>query len=309
MKTNFLRTLSLGALLASTALAFVSGGGGGGGGTPVNVCAYNVFALGNLTASYSDIQGAAAAGGNASFTGYSVGQNLPSNPAAYSVVAGGTVSFTNGQVDNGSVVANGNVTLQSVSVLHGNVISGGTISLTNGQINGSQLPYQLNPVPINFSGAGIYLRGAANFYAAIPANGTVTNNYGGLVLQGSSSTLNVFAVPASVLSSVWGVQIIVPAGSTVLVNVSGTSATVPNVGYNYSGTDATHVLYNYYQATTLTIAQGQGTILAPLAAATFPWGVVNGTIVVNSFTGNGQANIAGFVGVLPGLPTSGPLCH
>jgi choice-of-anchor A domain-containing protein len=311
MNSTFLKVLSLTALAAGVLVADVPGGGGGGGnpGTPVNVCAYNVFVLGNHTSSYSDIQGATAVGRNATYTGYGLATNLPNNPSANSLVVGGSLSLSNGQLYQGSIVANGNVTLQSASVLNGNVVAGGTISLTNGTINGNNLPYQLNPVPINFTTAAPYLQNASAYYGAIPANGTTVNQWGGLVLTGTSPTLNVFAVPASLLSSVWGVQINVPAGSTVLVNVSGTSATVPNVGCSYSGTDSAHVIYNYYQATTLKIYQGNGTILAPLAAANFPWGVVNGTIVVNSLTGNGQANLSGFVGLLPTLPTSGPLCQ
>ena len=129
-----------------------------------------------------------------------------------------------------------------------------------------------------------------------------------MYLTGTDPALNIFTVSSTLLQSVWGVQINVPAKSTVLINVSGLTATQPNVGYNYTGTDAAHVLFNYYQASTLRLNSGQGSVLAPFADITFPYGAVNGTVIGNSFTGNGQVNLAGFVDGLPGMPNGYNFC-
>jgi len=275
----------------------------------VQVCSYNVFVLGNDTASYSDVQGSVAVGGSANFNGYSIGQQLPQNPATNSLVVGGTLTFNNGQVDAGSVVAGGNVSLSSATIVDGNVVSDGTVTLTNGQIHGYVLQNQSNPLPENFAYAATFLQNTSLSYGSLAPNGQTVDQYGGLVLTGTNPGLNIFSVPGSMLASVWGVQINVPSVSTVLVNVSGTSDTIPNGGFNYSGVTASQVLYNFYQATSLTIGGDQGTILAPFAAINFPYGVATGTIIGNSLSGNGQTNLATFTGQLPPPASNGTFCN
>src|SRR5271165_441862 len=274
----------------------------------VQVCSYNVFILGNETSSYSDVQGSAAIGGNASFTGYSIGQSQPNNSAVYNLVVGGTLNLNSGQVNNGSVAAGGNITLSSATIF-GNVVSGGTVSLNNGHINGSVLQNQPNPLPVNFGYAASFLQNTSTLYSAQPVNGQTVSQYGGLYLTGTNPVLNVFFVSGSVLANVWGVQLTVPPGSSVLINVDGTSDKLPNGGFNYSGVTASQVLYNFYQATSLNIGGDQGTILAPFANITFPYGVATGTIIGASLTGNGQTNLATFTGQLPQPASNGTFCN
>ncbi len=275
----------------------------------IQVCSYNVFILGNDTSSYTDVQGRVAVGGNANFTGYSFGQQLPNDPTSYSLVIGGTLNFSNGQVENGSVVADGNITLGSVTIVNGNVVSGGTVSLTNGQINGTVLQNQFNAVPINFGYATSFLQNTSTSYGALAPNGQTVSQYGGLYLTGTDPVLNIFSVSGAVLANVWGVQLTVPSGSSVLINVDGVSDKLPNGGFNYSGVTASHVLYNFYQATSLNIGGDQGTILAPFANITFPYGVATGTIIGASLSGNGQTNLASFTGQLPPPAGNGTFCN
>ena len=273
-----------------------------------SVCQYNLFVLGNSTAQYSDVQGRVAVGGNATYTGYDFGSALSALHSRNDVVVGGTLKFSNGQVEKGSVVANGNITFTNVTMVGGNITSGGAVSFTNGQVNGTVTQNQFNPLPFDFHYAAGFLQGASSYYGSLPATGTTANQYGGLFLTGTNPALNIFSVSAALLQSVWGVQINVPVGSTVLINVSGLTATQPNVGYNYTGTDANHVLFNYFEATTLNIGSGQGSILAPFSDIKFQSGAVNGTVIGNSFTGNGQVNLAGFIDGLPGLQSGYNLC-
>ncbi len=285
-------------------LFFVAVCGAGGN----SVCQYNLFVLGDANAQYSNVQGRVGVGGNATYTGYSFGQILEANPSRFDLVVGGALSFRNGQLERGSVAAKGNVTLQNVTLGTGNVVSGGTVSLTNGQVQGNISQNQSNPLPFSFYAAAGFLSGASTYYASLPANGQMANQMGGLFLTGTDPALNVFSVQGSLLQSVWGVQIDVPPDSIVLINVDGLTASQPNAGYNYTGTDASHVLFNYFQANTLTIGGGQGTVLAPIADISFPYGVVSGTLIGNSFTGNGQLNSAPFADGLPALPAGYKFC-
>jgi len=297
MKTTILKYAIVASALASVGFAGDN-----------SVCQFNLFVLGNATAQYSDVQGRVAVGGNATYTGYDFASQVSGLNSRFNLLVGGDLKFSNGQIEHGSVVSNGSVTFTNVTVVNGNITAGGAINLTNGQVNGTVNPNIYQQIPFTFGAAMGFLQNASYYYGTLPATGTTTNQYGGLFLNGTDPALNVFSVSASLLKSVWGVQINVPAGSTVLINVSGTSATMPNVGYNYTGTDANHVIFNFYQASTLTVGAGQGSILAPLANIKFQSGAVNGTVIGNAFTGNGQINQAPFVDGLPVLPSGYSFC-
>ena len=136
-------------------------------------------------------------------------------------------------------------------------------------------------------------------------NGTTTLQWGGVYLSGTDPFLNVFHVSGTDLSSANNVQINVPNGSVVLVNIDGTNVSWSG-GLTVSGTSVSNVLYNFYQATSLTI-QGidiRGSILAPFADVNFVSGVINGQMIAKNFGGagqfnTGQMNNALFIGNIP----------
>jgi len=104
-----------------------------------------------------------------------------------------------------------------------------------------------------------------------------------LTLQGNDPLLNVFNVSAEQ----WGGTDVVrtisaPAGSTVLVNISGTSINVSGGDLAVSGVDREHVLLNFYQATTITstLSDIRASLLAPFASVTFNGGNVEGNAII-----------------------------
>ncbi len=255
--------------------------------SPLGVAAgYNVFVVNNDAQQYTDAEGRVAVGGNATFTGYSVGANLQnSNGTQNSLVVGGAINFSNGQVNAGNVVYGTTGNFHSFGVPNGTTSQG---------------------APIDFAAADQQLLQGSAAAAALPANGTAVNQWGGLYLTGTNAGLNVFQVSASTLSSVWGVNVTVPSGSTVLINVTGASARLQYMGINLSGVSSQQVLFNFPTATSLTL-QGigvPGSILAPLAAVNFSNGQVNGTLVAGSLTGGGQANLSPSLVTIPAAAPS-----
>jgi choice-of-anchor A domain-containing protein len=120
---------------------------------------------------------------------------------------------------------------------------------------------------------------------------------GAIILDGSNATLNVFSVPAYVLSWVADVVIKVPAGAHVLVNVpGGGTAFLTNQHWTLNGLADGRLLVNFRSATQIDL-QGTsiaGSILAPLAGISFDGGVVTGQIVSASYIGSGQVGQAPF---------------
>ncbi|MBB5350073.1 choice-of-anchor A domain-containing protein [Haloferula luteola] len=254
---------------------------------------FNIYVLGDMTESNVDSEGRVAVAGDATLTNYGIGTAFSSNPssAGDALVVGGSLSYYGGEVHYGNVV-------------YGDTLSG-TPSVPNGTITQDN--------SLAFDSISSSLIGSSIYWSGVTATGTTSNNYGGIVLYGSDSSLNVFDVTGSMLSSAWGITIDVPAGSTVLVNISGTIMDFDNMGISFassngSATDNQHVLYNFYEATSLSISgiSVQGSVLAPLADVSFGNGNVEGQLIAGNLTGNGEAHNDPFIGNLPIVASTVP---
>jgi len=234
---------------------------------------FNVFVTGDAALQGSDSQGALAVGGAATLRDYSVGATLPnSNGTRDALIVGGNLTFTNGSVQNGNAVYGGSGTLINVIFPQGGRARQGSV--------------------LDFRAAASQLGSLSAYYATLTPNGTTSVQNGALTLSGSSTTLNVFTVSGTAVARARSVTINAPASSTVLVNIDGTTGGFTNASFTLNGVDASHVLYNFPQAMTLTLQHVaiQGSILAPSAAIDFTAGVINGTLVGASLSGGGQSN-------------------
>ncbi len=241
---------------------------------------FNLFVLNDLTQPSSDTEGKVAVGHNANLSAYSIGDKLPANSGDVLIV-GNDLTYTSGQVFNGNVVYGNTTNLPIYAV----TISGGTLRKDN---------------PIDFAAAANYLQTLSTTLGGYTVNGTTTFQWGGLTLTGNDPFLNVFAVNGSDLSSANSVTINVPNGSVVLVNINGANVSWTG-GLVVNGTAINNVLYNFYQATSLTISgiDVRGSILAPFANLNFPAGVVTGQVIVKNMSGSGQFNLSPFQGNIP----------
>ena len=241
---------------------------------------YNIFTLGDFTSGNSDTQGRLAAGGNVALTNYSIGASLPSTTTGDTLVIGGTLNFHSGAVARGNAVSHGAGVLEGVTFAAGNSYRQGAT--------------------LDFAAAGNKLRTNATAYAALPVNGSTTFAYNQLALTGTNAHLNVFAVSGADLSVANSLTVNAPAGSTALIIVSGESIQVQNEGFGLQGLDRAHVLFDFPQATSLTLNNVgiDGSILAPFARIAFDNGAITGQLIGASFIGSAQTNNAPFTGCL-----------
>ncbi len=241
---------------------------------------YNLFVLNDVFQPSSDTEGKVAVGHNAHFAGYSVGDKLtPSNDDV--LVVGNDLTYISGAVYSGNVVYghSTNLPINAVSINNGSVRQGSVI---------------------DYSAAATYLLNLSTSLSNYPANGAVTFQWGGLELTGTHPLLNVFNVDGAQLSQANNMAINVPNGSVVLINVSGTTVSWRGE-LTVTGTSISNVLYNFPQATSVTI-QGidiRGSVLAPKADMNFVTGVINGQMICKNFTGQGQMNNTQFTGNIP----------
>jgi len=144
---------------------------------------------------------------------------------------------------------------------------------------------------IDFAKARTDITKMSETWAGMKTVGTVSNKWGIVTLTGTNAKLNVFNLKASDLWNANTVTLKAPAGSTVLVNVSGADARMQYLGMSLTGgLKAENVVFNFHQATKVTL-QGigfQGSVLAPNATVYFDNGNLEGNLIACAWNGYGE---------------------
>ncbi len=224
---------------------------------------YNLFVLGKIDVHSGDIEGRAAAGGNASFQSYSVGGSAPAG--AVNLVVGGNLTAKNGSTNGLTVV-------------------GGSTSYTGWSNAGLQLPG--TPLPVDFMAAATFLTQRALDLSSYAATGTVASPYTNqFVLTGAANGLSVFNLSADAIKNSNSFTINLAPGTKALINVTGAAASLSG-GLVINGGSASDVLWNFYDAGTLSFSgiDMLGSVLAPNADYLGGWGQLHGTLMVKSFS-------------------------
>lgn len=267
---------------------------------------YNGFIFEDVQHIGGDSEGALALGGDATLGNFGVGNLLPpgGNPAGIGMVVGGDSTWNNGQV------------------FHGDMHVGGTVSHTSVNIADGTL---LNPsTPINFAAEETYLKSLSAYWAGLPATpGTtvVLQPFYRLDLTGTDPNLNVFFVSNTQWQGTGEVQLVVPLGSSVIINVAGTTDTIPhsppgylgNMYFNGGGSGAAWqtAIWNFYGMTSMSMSGmgWRGSLLAPYADFTYANGNLEGNLMAKSLTmtgagGNAELHLYPFIGDVP-VPGNG----
>jgi choice-of-anchor A domain-containing protein len=145
--------------------------------------------------------------------------------------------------------------------------------------------------------------------------GTGQSGYGNpsfFVLRGTNPTLNIFTITAAEFEGSNPIDIVAPAGSTIIVNVEGTNLTLGAPlyynGVQYSG-DSTaddDILFNFGDAQSVAIdAQFDASILAPFAILTGD-AQMGGTFIAAEIGQTGEVHNDEFTGTLPPTLTQTP---
>jgi len=249
---------------------------------------YNIFVEQNLTSQNSQSNGRVAAGGNVTLNGYGVATvvSVPAQGAA--LLVGNDLSFSNGRVYHGGILAGGDVSGVNAAVVNG-LVAGATIQ------GSAQLPFSFQTEFNN-------LRAISNTLSAAETNGQVEYLYGGVRISGDcSSNIQVFNIDAAQLKTSNHIVInCVPSGATVVFNVSGIS--------NPSMMNMGNLVWNFHGATSLSFANVAvpGLILAPIANIDTTWGAISGTVIGKSWTGSFSLEHRPFTGNLLPLLQQAP---
>jgi choice-of-anchor A domain-containing protein len=252
------------ALGTACVLAFLAAG------SSAHAANYNVIVFEDFTGTNCDVEGALAAGGNITLSAYAVGAKLTAaSDGENTLVAGKSIAFSNGQLYHGNAVAP--------------VISGDAYVASGSKILASAIDFE--------SLKQLYTTKSA-VDAARTANGSVFNQYGTMTLTGGVSGMNVFDIAGADTGSVGLFNLDIPTNAYALINVIGSSASFMNIGFDVGSTSASHILFNFSDATSLSLGGigFEGSILAPHADVSFDNGHLDGQLVARSMSGTGQIN-------------------
>lgn len=245
--------------------------------------AYNLVTAGSA-GSQSDIEGAAVIGGNLSGSPsfFNNASDLPADRVVdvYGAVTAGNVNFDNG----GSLSYAGTLRPGQANFNGGGaqIASGPALPLSDYTAPLGQLSTALAGLTPN-SAVGV-AGGAATFDAVAGAGGVA-------VFALTAAQLEADLTNASI-----GFEI--GLGVTgVVVDVSG-NFTEPS-STNWNGAPLRDVLFNFTDATDVTLGNWQASVLAPEATVAIANGALNGSLFAASFAGGGELHDDTFTGSLP----------
>lgn len=271
---------------------------------------YNLYVLNNAWQQGADAEGGVAVRGNLNVgnwgftTGWNgggklvVGGDLTNQGHSVhpdGVFAGGNLHYDQTLTSTGGVQANGNVFIgggQPSSVRHGGSF-GYTGTETFPTSNG------FSSSPIDFWATNAHLLSESAALATLGGTNITTGGY--LDLDASGGGLKVFNITKDAFESTSFFNFNTNGtGSTVLVNVSGDDIRVPNATYlydwvSYPDSDKfSNVLFNFADATKLTIDAMGGSVLAPKATLDMNYGVIYGNVVVGELGTQADPSVGQF---------------
>jgi choice-of-anchor A domain-containing protein len=242
---------------------------------------FNLVTSGGVTTG-SDIEGSAVIGGNLGGSGTFFNNNVPANPIVYlygtnngsfNVDAGGNVVYG---ANAGSFSMNGGTAVQGTYP--------GTFphQLSDYTAPLNALSTQLSTTPANSS--VIVGSGTITFNAVANANGTAVFDFTAAALEADLQSNVVFNRGGGV--------------TAIVINVNG-SFTEPG-GVNWNPPAQHDVLFNFYNATSVSVGSWEGSLLAPDASVGITGGGdIEGSVYAQSFTGGGELHDLLFTGTLP----------
>lgn len=257
---------------------------------------FNAFIKENFSAESTDIHGRLLAGGNISLINYGVATVIDTPPEDLTLIAGGNISYQNGKVFTGSILAGGDT-----STIQAGVIDG---------LEAGAEVFSYAALPFNVQEEFSRLEEISHFLSLAPVNTTVEYKWGGVYLTGDcESSTQVFDLDGEQIKSLYHFNMqCVPQGATVIFNLSGQHPGFVNIGLTHLAPWAPTSIYNFYEAQDVTFANIgiEGTVLAPLSDIVNPQGHMNGSVFAKSWSGTMELHHVPFVGDLSIIANNPP---
>jgi choice-of-anchor A domain-containing protein len=297
---------------------------------------YNIFMFDDIEQYGTDVEGRVAGGGDVTYgaadtvdasgqtvqRGFSIASKVQDKQGLADLVVGGNLTLSNGSVGYLTPNDTGGPNSQKGTILVGGEATFVPKADGTPSVGYDAATFQKNigksNLPIDFAAEQKYLTGLSGFWGGLSANGqtevlyNLVNNVKDtyqITLTGSDPSLNVFTVNGSSIDGGLGFYINAPATSTILVNVTGDSIDLKNLGFYFNGIKGDQegyphasILFNFLTAQLINIDQIEvdGSLLAPWAHINFfKNSHIDGNLIAYSLFGEGEAHLALFKGNVP----------
>lgn len=250
---------------------------------------FSAYIFNDFKSGSGNANGSIAIGGNLDLGGYSIATKADALTQDYAMLVEGNAVYTNGRIYHGKVRVQGNVDIANA------VIEGLPAGV---EIENRVLAKSIQATQIHYQNVASQLRLAH-------VNGKTEFKWGGLYLKGDcNSQSQIFHIDGSTLakSHTFSASCI-PAGSTVVFNISGDDVSFKNQSLTTLLPHRDRVIFNFYEAKTLLLAgiSVEGLLLAPHADIFAPHGDAQGTVIANSWRGSMHLGSVRFRGNLADL--------
>jgi choice-of-anchor A domain-containing protein/RHS repeat-associated protein len=232
------------------------------------------------------------------------GRDILSQGFSYNTVAAGTIGALAGRNFNG---VSGNV--------QRDLVYGGTLTLNNVTVSQG---VSRKATPLDFVAEKATLDQTTANLASLTADGATVISPSGTIFtfNGVDPSRNVFSVDSAAIAAADQFNFSVPATSTAIVNVTGTSAVFETASMQLGALTPGHLVWNFPQATTVRVTQAgfKGTLLGVNAAVTTSSASLDGVLLAASISGtntgitwlpfNGTLTVCGAaaLSIAPGSP-------
>lgn len=277
MNRNFLKTVAAitVALATQVSAGFIDITGG-----------YNVLTFGDFSSYNDQTWGSLAASGNVKIEdSYSIGTQW---------------AHTNNYPEN-ALVAGGNVELTGSGSVWGGISAGGTINTSQTVHGDTKEGVDVNNI-FNFDNAKSQLKAISTHIANETAL-SVEVKWGGMFFVGmSDADVNYFTVDADKFNGINYLQFENIGNSKVVITVTGKDVRLKPEGNGHFGfngitvNSASNILWNISEATSLTVGDAIGTIIALDAKVALEGGNIYGDLISGSVTGRSEIHIAHYNG-------------
>jgi choice-of-anchor A domain-containing protein/LPXTG-motif cell wall-anchored protein len=252
---------------------------------------FNVFLFDDMTSSNSDCEGKMAIGGNLNLSSYGIGSKIDisesKNPAPATLIVGGSITVSNGQVNGNTIVKSG------ISTKNYNFNNVHSMLSTNNEKSSQPITITNNDIDNYFKSAKTSLSDLSARMSRLVNTGSVKVDNNKLIFSGNDK-INIFSfdlnnISGKKLSDILTFSFDIPSGSTIIINVKGNNSGFINANIcSGKSTDQSilkkHIIWNFYDATSIfsKFSEIYGSLLAPNAVLTAESGNFNGTCIAKS---------------------------
>jgi len=250
---------------------------------------FNLVTFGDVTGT-SHVDGRALIGGDLDSSWMVFNMHGAPASAYAALTVGGDITGSGVHVNNG-----------------GDVVVGGAASTTVNRNGGGTLAQDQGTAGIPDFAATLKASSAAlaEIAGVSPA---IVNGNKAVFDTAPTDGLTVYSIDLSFFDLVNEIELALNGADTVVINVSGTSGTLQDNFLGDSFNAASNVIWNFYEATSLTFdRQFVGTVLAPYAAVTVTNNNIEGTLVADSAHIGGEIHQRPFAGTLPSADPTPPV--